>query len=126
VRRYSIALVMAAALGALVVSFANAAPPPSHELALRELIDGASRGQVDERRLTPELAAAVRPQLALAHAELSALGPLRSVTFVRTDQSGSDIYLTTFERGTLEWAFALSPDGRISNAMYRKLPVPAG
>jgi len=50
---------------------------------------------------------------------------LKSVTFERAGKDGSEIYLTTFARGSLEWAFALSPDGRISNAMYRK-PTSAG
>lgn len=119
-RQYSVAIIALAALGAMAVSLAEAASPPAHEDILRRLIDSAARGQVDERTLTPELSAAVRPQAAIAKAELSALGGLKSVTFERAAADGSEIYLTTFEHGALEWAFQVAPDGRISNAMYRK------
>ncbi|HEX5262909.1 MAG TPA: hypothetical protein VFW13_05245 [Phenylobacterium sp.] len=123
--RNSIVVVAAAAFGALAVSLAEAAPPSSHELALRSLIDSAVRGQLDEQAMTPELAAAVRPQMAIARRELVALGALRSVEFERIDQRGSEIYLTTFEHGSLEWAFSVAADGRIANAMYRKPLAPA-
>jgi len=123
-RRHSLVLVAASGLAAIAVGLAQAAEPPGHEAVLRALIAGAARGQVDWPSLTPELAAAVRPQAAIAQAELTALGELKSVTFERAAKDGSEIYLTTFANGSLEWAFAVAPDGRISNAMYRK-PVAA-
>jgi len=123
-RRYSLILVAAGALAALAVGLAQAADSPGHEGVLRALIDSAARGQVDERTLTPGLATAFRPQAAIAQAELTALGELKSVTFERPGKDGSEIYLTTFAGGSLEWAFAMAPDGRISNAMYRKPAAP--
>jgi len=122
--RYSFVLVSAGALAALTVSLAQAADPPGHEAALRALIASAAKGQVDERTLTPDLATRVRPQAAIAQAELSALGELKSVTFERPGKDGSEIYLTTFANGALEWAFAVAPDGRVANAMYRKPAAP--
>jgi hypothetical protein len=123
-RRYSLVLVFAAAVGAMAVGIATAAQAPSgHEAALRNLIDAAARGQVDPAVLTPELAVAVQPQLKIAQAEFTALGPLKSVSFQGIN-GGAEIYLTTFEHGALEWAFAVNADGRIANAMYRT-PKPA-
>jgi hypothetical protein len=119
-RRYSLVLVAAGGLAALAAGLAQAADPPGHEAVLRALIDNAARGQVDDRTLTPELATAFRPQRAISQAELAALGDLKSVTFEHAGKDGSEIYLTTFEHGSLEWAFALAPDGRISNMRYRK------
>jgi hypothetical protein len=117
-RRYSIRIAAAAAASALAVSLATAATP-SHEAALRELIANAVQGRVDEQTLTPALAGAIQPQKAVTQADLTALGPLKSVVLERTGQDGSEYYLTTFERGALEWAFAVTGDGRISNARYR-------
>jgi|GEM_PF-5798136 len=127
--RYRMLLVSAAALGAVAVGLAEAAPPPEiapagHEAALRKLVVDAGQGAVDPAALTPELAAAVQSQVAVAKAEISALGPLKTVTFERRDSQGAEIYLTIFERGALEWAFAMTPDGRISNAMYRTAAKP--
>jgi hypothetical protein len=120
-RQPSNAVVVATALSLLTVSLAQAAAAPAgHEAVLRRLIDSAAHGELDEQTLTPELLAVVRPQEAIAQTDLTALGELKSVTFERTGRDGSEIYLTTFEHGSLEWAFALAPDGRISNAMYRK------
>jgi hypothetical protein len=118
---YSRSLVAAAFASALAVSFAQADPaaPPAHEQVLRNLIDKAARGQVDEAIFTPELAAAIRPQAANTRADLTALGRLTSVALESTSPSGTDYYLTTFEHGSLEWAFSMTPDGRISNARYR-------
>ena len=118
-----VALAVAASL--LSTGRSNATMVSDHEAALRGLIAAAAHGQLDEQRLTPALADMVRPQKAIAQAELTALGPVQSVTLERVASDGSEIYLTTFEHGALEWAFALSADGRISNAMYRKPKAPA-
>ena len=119
-RCHSIATLIASALSALTVGLAQATSPPSHEALLRGLIESAARGQIDEHAFTPELLAAVRPQTAITQADLTAEGELKSVAFERAGQDGSEIYLTTFEHGALEWAFALAADGRIANARYRK------
>jgi hypothetical protein len=123
-RRYSIAVVAAAAVSAIAVGLAQAAAPPGHEAMLRALIESAAHGKIDEQTLTPALFVAVQPQASVAQAEISALGKLTAVTFEQTAKDGSEIYLTTFERGALEWAFAVNADGRIANAMYRT-PKPA-
>ena len=104
----------------VVAMGAQAAPAPGgHDLILRQLIQDAAQGKVDYRTLTPELAAAVRPQSAVAQSELTALGALRSVTFESVNQAGAEIYRTDFERGALEWAFSVNGQGLIANARYR-------
>jgi hypothetical protein len=112
---------LAALLAASVVAMgAQAAPAAAgHDLILRTLIQDAAQGKIDYQTLTPELAAAVRPQAAVAQSELTALGALRSVTFVSVNQVGSEIYRTVFERGALEWAFSIDAQGLIANAIYR-------
>ena len=118
-RRQSLVIIAAAAISALAVNLADAAPPPAQEAALRSLISAAAIGRVDEAALTPALAAAFRPQEAIAQKELQALGALKTVAWQRSLPDGSEVYLTTFEHGALEWAFAQTADGHIANAMYR-------
>ena len=109
----------------VVAMGAQAAPAPGgHVLALRRLIQDAAQGRIDYRTLTPELAAAIRPQEAVAQSDLTALGMLTSVTFESVNQAGSEIYRTVFERGALDWAFSINAQGLIANARYR--PAIAG
>ncbi len=60
----------------LVCLFAGgpAAAAPPHDQMLRQLIGDAAWGHVAYETLSPGLAEAVRPQAAVAQAELSALG----------------------------------------------------
>jgi hypothetical protein len=117
---------LAGLLAASVVAMAaQAAPAPGgHDLILRRLIQDAAQGKIDYQTLTPDLAAAVRPQSAVAQSELTALGALRTVTFESVNQAGSEIYRTDFERGALDWAFSINAQGLIANAIYR--PATAG
>lgn len=109
----------------VVAMGAQAAPAPGgHDLTLRQLIQDAAQGKIAYQTLTPELAAAVRSQAAVAQSELTALGALKSVTFKSVNQAGAEIYRTDFERGALEWAFSINAQGLIANAIYR--PVTPG
>jgi hypothetical protein len=112
---------LVALLAASTVAMGTQAAPAAggHDLILRRLIQDAAQGKIDYQTLTPELAAAVRPQAAVAQSELTALGALRSVTFVCVNQAGSEIYRTVFERGALDWAFSINAQGLIANAIYR-------
>ena len=114
-------IVLLAAAAALAVGAQAAPAPGGHDQALRGLIEDTTRGEIRYETLTPDLAKAVRPQAALAKAELSALGALKSVTFVSIDQSGAERYRTIFERGALEWAFSVDGRGLIDNAKFRPL-----
>ena len=96
-----------------------------HEPLLRRLIADTAQGRIDYRTMTPQLADAIRAQAAAAQSELTALGPLKSVTLEATDRSGAEFYRTDFEHGALEWALAVDPQGLIVNAKYRPLVVAA-
>lgn len=114
-----VAMLMAAMAVAGAAQAADA--PDGHDVMLRQLIADATQGKLQYQSMTRDLAAAVRPQATLAQAELVALGALRSVTFVTVDRSGAELYRTIFERGALEWAFAVDANGLISNAAFRPL-----
>lgn len=118
-------------LGAVVIAgalatAAGAAPAPAgHDLMLAQLIRDAARGETRYQTLTPELAAAVRGQAGVAQSELTALGELKSIGFVRVNAAGQEIYRVVFEKGALDWAFAVDAQGLISNAIYRPVaPAP--
>lgn len=97
----------------------TAADGADHAQMLRQLIQDATQGRIAYQMLDPGLAEAVRPQAANAQAELTALGPLQSVTLASTGNGGMEIYRTVFERGVLEWAFHVNDKGLIDNAIYR-------
>ena len=114
------AVALAAALWSLT---AQSAPAPArHDTMLEQLIHETIDGRVRYEAFTPKLAAAVRPQMATARAELVAPGALKSVTFEKTDADGFEIYRTVFEKGALDWAFSVDAKGLIANAAFR----PAG
>jgi hypothetical protein len=123
-RRRSITLMIAAAANALFIGAAQAAPPPPpiHALVLRALILDAAGGEPDYQAMTPALAQAVRPQISVIQSELAALGPLKSLTFLRIDRVGAEIYRTSFAHGALEWAFSINAEGQIDNANWRTIP----
>jgi hypothetical protein len=116
-------------LAAMALALGLAAPAAwaggPHEPVLRRLIADAAQGRIDYRTMTPQLAEAVRAQAAAAQSELTALGPLKSVTLEATDRSGAEYYRTDFQNGALEWALAFDPKGLIANAKYRPLVIAA-
>jgi hypothetical protein len=117
---------MAALAASLAVALTSRAAPAAgdHDLMLERLIRDAAQGHVQYRTLTPQLAEAVRSQASVVQSELTALGPLKSVTLQSADASGAEYYRTNFERGALEWAFSVNPQGLIDNARYRKPTTP--
>jgi hypothetical protein len=116
---------MTAVLAAFLMGTSSlAAPAPGgHDLILARLIGDAALGKIDYQALTPELRDGVRSQAAIAQSQLTALGALKSVTFVSADPAGTEYYRTTFEHGALDWAFSINASGLIANAAYR--PVAA-
>src|ERR1044071_8455133 len=86
----------AAALASVLLSLsvgmgAAAAVPAAHEQMLRQLIHETALGRIPYQTLSPGLAKAVRPQAAVAQAELSALGALKSVEQRATQAGGGEI-----------------------------------
>jgi bla regulator protein blaR1 len=89
------------------------APMPGSEDALRRYIDALAADELDEVRMTPEVAAQARQQLAQSRAILARLGALRAVSFRGVTQIGTDVYMGHFANGTAEWRIALAKDGAI-------------
>jgi hypothetical protein len=89
------------------------APLPNSEETLLRYIDEVGRGTPDYTRMTPDIAAATRRDLALERAILAQLGPVRSVSFRAVSWSGVDIYTVHFANGSADWRIGLLRDGRI-------------
>jgi hypothetical protein len=90
------------------------APFPGSEDALRHYIEALASDQLDEVRMTPEVAAFTRQQLAQSRAILARLGGLRAVSFRGVTAIGSDLYMGHFANGTAEWRIALDKNGAIT------------
>jgi beta-lactamase regulating signal transducer with metallopeptidase domain len=90
------------------------APFPGSEDALRHYIEALAADQLDELRMTPEVAAFTRQQLAQSRAILARLGALRAVSFRGVTGIGSDVYMGHFANGSAEWRIALTKDGTIT------------
>jgi beta-lactamase regulating signal transducer with metallopeptidase domain len=91
----------------------RAAPLAGSEELLRNYIEAVGRGEPDYDRMTPEVAAQTRRNLALDRAILTRLGPLRAVSFRGVTPIGSDVYMAHFANGSAEWRIALVRDGVI-------------
>lgn len=91
----------------------RSAPMPGSEDALRQYIEAMVRGEPNYDRMTPEVAAASREQLALNHAILAKLGALRAMSFREVTPLDNDIYMVYFAGGSAEWRIGLTQDGKI-------------
>ncbi|WP_407156393.1 M56 family metallopeptidase [Bradyrhizobium sp. STM 3557] len=89
------------------------APLPGSEDALRRYIDALAADELDEVRMTPEVAAQTRQQMAQSRAILARLGGLRALSFRAVTSIGTDVYMGHFANGTAEWRIALAKDGSI-------------
>jgi hypothetical protein len=91
----------------------RASPLPNSEETLLRYIDELGRGMPDYSRMTPDIAAATRRNLALDRAILAQLGPVRSIYFRAVSWSGVDVYTVQFANGSADWRIGLVSDGRI-------------
>jgi beta-lactamase regulating signal transducer with metallopeptidase domain len=101
----------------LAAKMASQTGTPGGEAAVRLLSDGTATGNLDFSKLSPELADVVRKQLPAMQPQISSLGALKSVTFRNVTSQGADLYLATYERGSMAWRIVLGPDGKIVGAM---------
>lgn len=93
----------------------SAKPNPGTEAALRHEIAALVAGDVDYSALSPEMAAAVRPQQARIVQMFSKFGAFQSLTFKKVSSEGFDIYDVKFATGSREFVIApLDPYGRIT------------
>ena len=93
------------------------APRAESEALLREYIEALGRGEPNYDRMTPEVAAQTRQELALNQAIVAKLGALQAMSFRGVSGSGNDIYMAHFANGTAEWRIGLVKDrtiGRIA------------
>jgi hypothetical protein len=89
------------------------APLPGSNDALAQFIDGVRRGAPDYERMTPEVAAKTRLNLAIQQAILARLGALQDLVFRGVSPSGNDIYTARFGNGSVAWQIGLLDGGRI-------------
>lgn len=89
------------------------APLAGSEVVLRQYIEALVRGEPIYDRMTSEVAAQTRQQLAFNQAILARLGALRAMSFRGVTGLGSDIYMAHFANGTAEWRISLTRDGTV-------------
>ncbi|MGO4485250.1 MerR family transcriptional regulator [Rhizobium pisi] len=94
-------------------------PVENSKALLQEIIDQHQRGEPDYEQMMPPLATAAREQSAMIQADLERMGPLKDMSFKGVTDCGWDVYDVCFEKGRLEWSFALAADGRFSGIFIR-------
>jgi hypothetical protein len=93
------------------------APLDGSEAMLRQYIEAVGRGQPNYERMTAEVAAQTRQELAIQQAILNKLGALRAVSFRGVNKMGHDMYMAYFDNGSAEWRIGLVNDGMIGRIM---------
>jgi hypothetical protein len=91
----------------------RSAPLAGSEEMLRQYIEAVGRGKPNYDRMTPEVAAQTRRDLALDQAILNRLGALRAMSFRGVNYFGNDMYMVQFANGSAEWRIGLVKDGMI-------------
>jgi hypothetical protein len=87
---------------------------PGTEDALRNLIEAIVAGAPNYSLLGPAVADMTRRELPRQQALLERMGIVKHIDFVGVGAGGAaDVYLVTFERGTLQAQIALGPDGKV-------------
>jgi hypothetical protein len=86
------------------------------EQVVRGAITAAARGECPENLLAPMLRGACLQQMPVMGERISALGPISRIDFLGNDSLNGtpvEIYRVTHERGSLVWAAATGPDGKL-------------
>lgn len=99
----------------------NKIPLANSEALLLKAIAEHQSGEPDYEGMSPPLAALARDQIAMIQNDLERVGPLQGVSFKGVGPEGWDIYDVHFERGNMEWGFALAADGKLSGLYLRPL-----
>jgi beta-lactamase regulating signal transducer with metallopeptidase domain len=91
--------------------------------SLLRWIRSVEEGHPNYDDMEPELAAAARVQAPKIEAGFHQLGAFKSLSFVRVDPNGWDVYQGVFDHGRTEIDIApLAPDGKVSGRYWRMLP----
>jgi CubicO group peptidase (beta-lactamase class C family) len=104
---------------ALARRIADRTPQSGGEAALRRVIGQLQAGRPDYAQMSPDLAAATRPQVPAVQTMLNKLGALQTLTFRGVGPAGADIYEAVFAGGKLEWRIMLNADGDIGTLFVR-------
>ncbi len=88
-------------------------PAPSGEAAVRRMIEELGRAEPDYARLNEPMARALRERAGALHDMLVRLGAIESVRFVEVNWIYGDIYEVKCANGSVYWAIALDPHGKI-------------
>jgi hypothetical protein len=91
------------------------------EAAVRRLIEELRAGKPNYELMSSAQARETRRQVTQYKSTIAKLGALQSLTFKGVGPSGANIYLATFEKGTLEWRVWLNLDGSVD--VFRSRPV---
>jgi CubicO group peptidase (beta-lactamase class C family) len=94
---------------------------PGSDAAVRRIIEEFRSGKPNYALMSGDLARETRQQLAQHVATISKLGAVRSLTFKGVGPAGPNIYLATFENGSLEWRVWMNLDGRVDVVRYREV-----
>jgi hypothetical protein len=89
------------------------APLAGSEEMLRQYIEAVGHGKPNYDRMTAEVAAQTRQDLALDQAILNKLGVVRGMSFRGVNYFGNDMYMVQFANGSAEWRIGLVKDGMI-------------
>ena len=97
---------------------------PGSEAAVRRLIGELRLGTPNYDLMSSALARQTRRRLTEEQGTITKLGALQSVTFKGVGAAGPNIYLATFEKGSLEWRIWMNPDGSVDYFNFRAVPPP--
>lgn len=95
-------------------------PSPGTEESLRRFFLAVVNGQPNYEDMTPALAQAAREQWPRSGPTVKALGQLKSLSFIRVNTQGFDVYAAEFEHGKVEATIApLTADGKVAGRTWR-------
>jgi hypothetical protein len=94
---------------------------PGSEAAVRRLIEELRIGKLNYELMSSDQGRETRRQIAQNEATIAGLGALQSITFKGIGPAGPNIYLTTFEKGSLEWRVWMNLDGTVDIFRFRNV-----
>jgi CubicO group peptidase (beta-lactamase class C family) len=97
---------------------------PGSEAAVRRLIEELRAGKPNYDLMSSAQARETRREITRHEATLAKLGALQSLTFKAVGPAGPNIYLATFDKGSLEWRVWLNLDGSVDIFRYRDVSPP--
>ncbi len=96
-------------------------PTRGGEAAIRQMIAEIRRDDPRYDRMNEVMAKALRERLPTLHKMLTSLGAIKSIRFAEINWMYGDIYSVKFANGSVYWAIALDPRGKI--VMWEVRPV---